>query len=124
MGGVPMVVEGEFSPEEVRRDKVIAALSYLPLLVLIPIFACVDSQFARRHANQGVLLLLAHFVIWLFYLALYVGIVEDYDTVVTVSVIWVMVESGVMALVLRQIFACLRGEFVAFPLLGKLNLLD
>ena len=34
-------------------------LSYLGILVLVPIFAAKDSAYARFHANQGLLLIIA-----------------------------------------------------------------
>ena len=36
-----------------------AALSYFGILVLIPILAAKDSKFARFHANQGLIFLIA-----------------------------------------------------------------
>ena len=40
-------------------NKVMAILSYFGILVLIPIFAAKDDAFARYHANQGLVLLIA-----------------------------------------------------------------
>jgi len=51
-----------FSPEDIDKNKVMAVLSYIGLLVLIPIFAAKDSPYARFHANQGLVLLLAEIV--------------------------------------------------------------
>lgn len=47
---------GQFHPEDIRRNKGFAVLSYIGLLVLIPIFAASRSPFARYHANQGLVL--------------------------------------------------------------------
>ena len=47
------------TPEEqmdIKNNKVQAVLSYIGILVLIPIFAAKDSKFARFHANQGLVL--------------------------------------------------------------------
>ncbi|MDR2386166.1 MAG: hypothetical protein LBE80_01100 [Deltaproteobacteria bacterium] len=121
-GGPEPVV---FEAEEVRRDKIVAALSYLPLLVLIPIFACLGSRFARKHANQGLLVLILHFIIWVVYFGLFYALTRMEQVVPLILVIffWILIELLVMGFVLRQIFACLNGKFVEFPLIGKLNLL-
>lgn len=45
-----------FNSEDVSSNKVFGVLSYIGILVLIPIFAAKDSQYARFHANQGLVL--------------------------------------------------------------------
>lgn len=44
---------------DIEQNKVMAVLAYLGILVLIPLFAAKESKFARYHANQGVILLIA-----------------------------------------------------------------
>lgn len=45
-----------FDPQDAQQNKVMAILSYLGFLVLIPAFTAKDSKFVRFHANQGLLL--------------------------------------------------------------------
>ncbi|MBO5486661.1 MAG: hypothetical protein J5988_07010 [Eubacterium sp.] len=45
-----------FNTEDVSENKVFGILSYIGILVLIPIFAAKDSQYARFHSNQGLVL--------------------------------------------------------------------
>ena len=45
-----------FNTEDVSENKVFGILSYIGILVLIPIFAAKNSQYARFHANQGLVL--------------------------------------------------------------------
>lgn len=47
---------GNFDTKDIADNKLMAILSYLGILVLIPMFACKDSKFARYHANQGLVL--------------------------------------------------------------------
>ncbi len=47
-----------FDSQDVNQNKVFGILAYLGLLVLVPIFAAKDSQYARFHANQGLVLLI------------------------------------------------------------------
>ena len=49
----------QFDPEDIKNNKVMGILSYLEILVLIPIFAAKKSAFARFHANQGLVLFIA-----------------------------------------------------------------
>ena len=41
---------------DIDQNKLMAVLSYLSILVLVPIFAAPKSKFARFHANQGLIL--------------------------------------------------------------------
>ena len=49
----------QYDPADVEKNKAMGVLAYLSWLVLIPIFAAKDSKFARFHANQGLVLLIA-----------------------------------------------------------------
>ena len=48
-----------FDPADVQNNKVMGVLSYLGILVLIPLLAARNSPFARFHCNQGIVLALA-----------------------------------------------------------------
>lgn len=54
-------VEGD--PADIEQNKAMAILSYFSLLVLVPIFAAKQSRFARFHANQGLVLLIAEVIL-------------------------------------------------------------
>ena len=43
----------EFDPADIQENKVMAILSYIWLLVLVPIFGAKNSKYARFHATQG-----------------------------------------------------------------------
>jgi len=48
-----------FTAEDVQENKAIAALSYVGLLVLIPLLVKKDSPYSQFHAKQGLVLLIA-----------------------------------------------------------------
>lgn len=92
-----------FDPKDVERHKFVAALSYLGILVFVPLLLKRDSAFARMHSAQGVLLLvtwmIALFFIWIPLVGWLIGV----------------------ALVLTQLFAlisCLQGRFWEAPIVG------
>lgn len=55
--------------KDAEENSVIAALSYLGLLVLIPLLVKKESKFAQFHAKQGVIMIIAFvvgaFVFWI-----------------------------------------------------------
>lgn len=48
----------EFDPADISANKVFAVLSYIGILVLVPLIGAPNSKFARFHANQGLVLLI------------------------------------------------------------------
>jgi uncharacterized membrane protein len=55
--------------KDIEENKVLAALSYLGILVLVPILAGKDSKFVKFHAKQGLVLfivdVIASFFVWI-----------------------------------------------------------
>ena len=49
----------EVNTKDAQDNKAMGILAYLGILVLVPIFAAKESPFARFHANQGLVLLIA-----------------------------------------------------------------
>lgn len=58
-----MTNNSDYTKEDIQDNKVVAALSYLGLLVLVPLLAKKDSPFCQFHAKQGLVLLIAWVII-------------------------------------------------------------
>lgn len=52
-----------YDTHDVEENKVIAALSYLGILVLVPLLAKKDSPFCQFHAKQGLVLLISWVIV-------------------------------------------------------------
>jgi uncharacterized membrane protein len=50
--------------EETPSDRLLAAVGYVPFLCFLPIFSRHESDFARRHGKQSLVLLAALIGIW------------------------------------------------------------
>lgn len=57
----------EYDPQDIEKNKFMAILSYLGILVIVPILAAKESKFARFHANQGLILCIAAILYWIAY---------------------------------------------------------
>lgn len=102
-------------PQDVQANKVMAILAYFGLLVLIPLFAAKESPFARFHANQGLILLIAGFVIWLVSMVLtfvspFFGIISLLNIVILVFAIIGIINAA-------------KGEMKELPLVGKFRII-
>lgn len=101
----------EQDPEDVSKNKVMAVLAYIGILVLIPLFAAKDSKFARFHTNQGLVLCIINIICsalvkvkiigWIF------GIIS--------FAAWVLAIVGI-------IYAC-QGKAKELPVIGNIKIL-
>lgn len=53
----------EFDAKDIEDNKVMALLSYIGPLFLVPMLAASHSKYARYHANQGLMLFLAEVIL-------------------------------------------------------------
>lgn len=116
----------QFDSKDIQDNKVMALLSYLGILVLVPIFAAKDSKFARFHANQGLVLIICE-IAW--------SIVYSIVTMVLAGILGVGVVfsiiTGVLYLVYLVFFVlaiigiinAVRGKAKELPIIGKYTIL-
>ena len=102
-------------PQDVQANKVMAILAYFGLFVLIPLFAAKESPFARFHTNQGLILLIAGFVIWLVstvltFVSPFFGIINLLNFVIIVFAIIGIINAA-------------KGEMKELPLVGKFRII-
>ncbi len=90
---------------DTSNDKLMGVLAYLSILVLVPIFAAKDSRFARFHANQGLVLLIADFAY---------GIVS---VILGAISVWF----GVVGLLLASLLDLVNLVFLALTIIGIVN---
>lgn len=60
-------------PADVEKNKVMAILSYIGILFLVPVLAAKESKFAMFHANQGLWLFIIEIVLSVISLIPFVG---------------------------------------------------
>jgi uncharacterized membrane protein len=97
-----------FDSKDVQENKIIAALSYIGILCLVPLLAKKDSKYCQEHGKQGLVLLLAVVAVmvvgWIPILGWIVGFFG--------SILLLIV--GLIALI-----KCLMGEFWEIPVIGQ-----
>lgn len=112
-----------FSPEDVEKNKVMGILSYLGILVLIPIFVAKDSPFARYHVNQGLILCIAAIIYGVAYTILSSVILAiSWRLYFVVSLLGLV---GVVFAILAVIgiINVVNGRAKELPLIGKYRIL-
>ncbi len=113
----------EFDPKDIEANKVMALLSYLGILVLVPIFGAKNSKFTRFHANQGLILCIA---------AIIYGVVVNILTSILIAISWRLASvAGLFSLVgfaflvwaVIGILNSLNGKAKELPFIGKYRIL-
>ena len=115
-----------FNTEDVNGNKVFGILAYIGILFLVPLFAAKDSQYARFHTNQGLVLFIAEvilniaakIVIGIFSVAS-LGLLAVPISIVLNLVVWAF-NLGFM--ILGIVHAC-SGEAKVLPVIGKITIL-
>lgn len=114
---------GEFSAQDIEQNKVLAVFSYLAILVLIPIFAAKDSKFARFHANQGLILLIASFALSVGMTILsWIILAISWRLYFIISILWLL-WIPIFVLSILGIVNVLNGRAKQLPLIGHLRIL-
>lgn len=126
-------VTAEFDPMDIKENKLMAVLSYMWILVLIPIFVEKKSKYVKFHATQGLnvaivsvgmailVAVLKTIIRIVFFGSLEFGIGGVLLTIV--NLINMLVSIGVSVLEVLGIINVVQGKCKKLPVLGKLDIL-
>lgn len=90
--------------KDIEDNKVIAAIGYIWILCLVPLFLKRNSQFAQFHAKQGLALFILELIGWLIFWIPLIG--------------FLLYIAVILFAVMGIIFA-LQGKYWEMPVLGK-----
>ena len=115
-----------FNSEDVSKNKVYGILAYFGILFIVPLFAAKDSQYAKFHANQGLVLFIAEIALNIIGSILIVvcgiatlGLLTNIIVKVVRAVISLV---SLVYLVLGIVNAC-SGEPKKLPVIGEITLI-
>ena len=97
-------------------NKLLAAISYIWILCIVTILCAKDDAFARYHANQGLVLLIANVA------ATVLGFVLAFIPVVGVIISWV-ISIALFVLMILGIVNAATGKMKPLPLIGGIQIL-
>ncbi len=122
---------GEYDSKDIADNKIMAILSYLGILVLIPMFAAPNSKFTRYHVKQGFNLFLAY--IGLSIVSFLLGMIKTtrylwgipYQTTpgIVLLLIWLLA-LPLLALSILGIINAYQGRAKELPIIGKIKILN
>jgi len=99
-------------------------LAYLGILVLVPIFAAKESPFARFHANQGLILIIAWIAVYIVAAILavifaFISTALAFLAGLLTFVVWI----GYLAFMILGIINAAKGEMKELPFIGKYRII-
>lgn len=106
-------------PQDIENNKVMSLFSYIGILFLIPMLACKDSQYARFHANQGIVLFLAELAV-----SVITGVLSFIPVVgLIVAIVMWIVSIVLLVFAIMGIVNAVTGKAKALPLIGGITIL-
>lgn len=101
----------EYDPEDINKNKFMAILCYLGILIVVPFLVAKESKFVKFHINQGLCLIV---------FAIILAIVGCFPLIG-----WLVdCVAGILCLILMLmgILNAARGEAKELPLIGRFSL--
>lgn len=121
---------GEYDPKDIADNKLMAVLSYLWILVLIPLLAAPNSKFARYHAKQGFTLFVLYighaiikFLLGFIKTTHYLWGVPYQATPGIIVLIGWLIGVPLFILSVIGIINAYQGKAKELPIIGKINIL-
>lgn len=117
-------ITADFDANDITQNKAMGILAYFGPLCFIPMFAAKDSKFARFHANQGLVLLIA---------CVACGIAAAILNAIILAISWrlffistiispvVYIAFGILAII--GIINAANGKAKELPVIGKIKIL-
>ena len=105
----------QFTQEDIQNNKVMAVLSYIGILALIPFLAAKESPYAQFHAKQGLTL----FIVEIVYSVL--SVILAFIPVVGLIVSGV-IGLCVFVLVILGIVNAVQGQAKELPIIGMIKI--
>ena len=94
--------------KDIKENRIIAAIGYIFLLCLIPLFQKRKSEFAQFHGKQGLMLVICWFILW------FIGVIPILG--------WIILPLGTIVLTVLSFIGIIRaysGEYWELPYLSK-----
>ena len=99
-----------------NKNKLLAAISYVWILCIVTILCAKDDAFARYHANQGLVLLIANIA------AVIVGFILGFIPVIGGIISWI-ISIALFVLMILGIINAVKGEMKPLPFIGGIEII-
>jgi len=105
-------------PKDAQDNKLMGILSYFGPLVFVPILAAKESPFAKFHANQGLILFIAWFALYIAIMIMGVILPQK-----LIDLLTILVGLGTLAFSIIGILNAVNGVAKELPFIGQYKIL-
>ena len=105
-------------PKDAQDNKIMGILAYFGPLVFVPILAAKESPFAKFHANQGLILFIAWFALYI--AIMIIGVILPWRLE---SMLYSLIGLGTFAFAIIGILNAVKGEAKELPFIGQYKIL-
>lgn len=115
---------GQYDPNDVQQNKVMAVLAYIGLLFLIPLLAAPQSPYARFHTNQGLILFIVDIIVGVVggILSVILAFIPIAGPIIS-GIITFLLSACTLALMILGIVNAATGKAKELPVIGKFRLI-
>ncbi|MFV0399743.1 MAG: DUF4870 domain-containing protein [Oscillospiraceae bacterium] len=112
-----------FDPKDIEENKVMALLSYIGFLFLVPMLAKKESPYAQFHAKQGANLFILEIIVSVvfFILGLILGGIPVIGTIISIISWLASLCLGILAIL--GIVNAVTGKAKELPLIGSIKII-
>lgn len=121
MAGAGSEKPKEYSEQEVQNGKLMGILSYLGILVLIPLVAEKNNQFVRFHVNQGLILFVAQVI--LFFINMILMLFDMYILIMLLALLEIIIELWICISSIIGIVNVVQGKASQIFPIGRIQIL-
>ena len=118
-----MNYNNQYDRADVESNKIISALGYVGILVVLPLILAPNSRYARYHANQGICLLVTSVIFGLISTAL--GTFLGFIPIIGKIVVGItgIIELVMFIFMILGIVNALKGKAKPLPIIGAFQII-
>ncbi len=115
----------EYDPSDISQNKVMSLLSYLGVLVVIPLLVARQSPFAKFHSGQGLVLFIIELLFWIVSSVIRkIFFSIAYPLGLAVTTVFAFVWLFLIIIAIFGIYNSLKGYARDLPVIGKIHIFN
>lgn len=113
----------EFNKNDILENKGIAAFAYFGLSFVMPLWAAYDSDFARFHANQGMVLALNELIVCVLIVLSHMLVAVNPIFRYIRTILWFALVVAILFYSIYGTVNAMRGKAKELPFIGTMKLI-
>ena len=113
----------EFNKNDIEENKGIAAFAYFGLSFVMPLWAAYDSEFARFHANQGMVLAINELIVCVLIILSHILVAFNPLFRYIRTILWFALVIAIIFYSLYGTINAMQGKAKELPFIGTMKII-